>query len=137
MISIPPIRSTPPVWVKSGQQNDSVFEIDYFYSPVPVEDKDSYYPAILAIIDTKSGAMVGSHMTHPSNMMEEFQRYVLSFFDKKKEFPKQLVISNLDILMSMEDICRGLDIKIQPIKKLKIVPIIKADYYKSLKEKLG
>lgn len=107
----------------------------FFYSFIPDGVDTPYYPAILLIADVEKGVIIGSHMAHPNNMIEEFQNYILSFIDKNKEIPSKITMSNIYLLISQEELFRGLNVILRPTTKLNLIPIIKQDYFKLLVNK--
>ncbi|QUH25067.1 DUF7309 domain-containing protein [Serpentinicella alkaliphila] len=111
------------------------WEIDFFYSFIPDGGENPYYPAILLIADVEKGVIIGSHTAHPNNMIEEFQSFILSFIDKNKEIPSKITMSNIYLLISQEELFRGLNVILRPTTKLNLIPIIKQDYFKLLVNK--
>ena len=117
-----------------AKASDVTWEMDFFYSLV-TEDKQPYFPGIMMIVDGSKGSIIGTHTTDPDNIMEKFQSYFLSFIDKNKVLPSQISISNLDLLMSVEDLCKQLGINVRPVRKLRLIPGLKREYYKLLVDK--
>jgi hypothetical protein len=114
---------------KQCKKNNVVWEIDAFYDLLPIEEEEQvpYFPAILMVVDMDEEDILGNHITHPFNMPEEFQQYLLGFISKTNQLPRKVVISNFNLLMWVEDMFKNLGVQVEFVEKLSLIPEIKRE----------
>ncbi|SHH95316.1 DUF7309 domain-containing protein [Clostridium grantii] len=114
---------------KQCKKTNVVLEIDAFYDLMPVEEEDQvpYFHGILMIVDVDEEYIIGNHITHPYNMAEEFQRYLLEFFNEKNELPRKVLISNFNLLTWVEDMFDKLGVQVEFVDHLSLIPEIKKE----------
>ena len=114
---------------KNCTKTHDVWEIDSFYFISPVEDDgEVFFPAIFMAIDLDSGDIVGQHITHP-DFIEEFQLSFLEAVTKLDVIPKTVVMKHNPNLFPLYDIFDELDIEVEVVDFLEVIPQIKRDMF--------
>ena len=107
------------------RRTDAVWEIDAFYQGVPVDGDPPFVPLLLLMIDPRAGAVLGSHLAHPSTQVEEFQAYLFSFFEQNREIPSQIVTTNSRLHGQLAPLLSRLGITFDEVDELFIIPHVK------------
>ena len=69
---------------KAAQFMDAVWEMDFFLSPTPVQDKRGerpYYPYMTMTVDHRSGFIFGTDLAPPESYLIEFPLRFLSWLN--------------------------------------------------------
>lgn len=120
---------------KNCKRIDVIWEIDYFYHFMPVQEEDApFFPAIMFIVDKNEGTIIGENMTHPHDVAESFQQYLLNMIKEFKNIPVKVQVSNIYLLMYIEDLFNNLGVKVELVERLEIMPVIKGEFFNAINE---
>lgn len=112
---------------------DDIWEIDSFYHIIPVEENEEiYFPSIFLTASVNMEIIVGYSLTHPYNIAENAQDYLLSLFSDNKIIPKRIILSDEKIYMYLNDIFEKLDIPVDVVDKLNVIPNIKKELFNDI-----
>ena len=108
------------------------WEVDSFYFPTLVNDEDDvFFPAILMVVDLQSRMIIGQHMTHPYNT-EEFQLAFIEVMVNTGIIPEKVIVKYNPELFVLYDIFDELNIEVEVVDSLQLIPQIKKDMINSL-----
>lgn len=116
------------------RQMDQVWEIDAFYQGVPVEGDPPFVPLLLLMIDPGEGAVLGSHMAHPSTQAQEFQEYLFAHFSQHRQLPRQVVTTNSRLHGMLAPLLSRLGVEFVEVEELFIIPHIKEQLREEIEE---
>ncbi len=100
-------------------QQPRVWEIDSFYSPDPVRDKEErpYYPHVILWLDHYSGLILNFHLAKPAEYRSEFVEQFLEFAENNF-LPRELLTKKGETYELLEPITSSLGIKLRRVDKL-------------------
>ena len=109
--------------IKQLGRQKMTWELDFFYSPAYVAEKNSrpYFPLIFLWMDQASYFIFFTHMTTPAKYKIEFVEYCLRAFESAKMVPGEIQVRKEELLAYLEPLVQRLGIKAKLVKKLKAV----------------
>lgn len=112
-----------------------IWEIDYFYSPMPVKDEKQrpYYPYVFLWIDQDSYFILHHNLTGHHNYELEFLDQFLSVIEEYKLMPQEVWVKKEELFKLIEPIISGLGINLRLVKRLKAVKNTRTSMFRSLK----
>lgn len=97
-----------------------IWEIDFFYSPEGVREKDErpYYPYIMLIADHHTELILDIHLAGPIGYASEFSEHVLTFLEKIKWVPKEIWVKREESFILLNPITSYLGITLKKMREL-------------------
>ena len=108
-----------------------VWEIDYFYYPGPIRDKEErpYYPYITLWVDQHSGFILSYDLAKPAECMDEFQGQFLKLVENRKILPQEILVKKEETFKLLKPIASELGITLRRVGKLKMLEEAQASMY--------
>jgi hypothetical protein len=106
---------------KAAQPMDAIWEMDFFLSPTPVQDKKGerpYYPYMTLTVDHRSGFVFGTDMASPETYLEEFPGWFLAMAERLKKLPTELWVKREDAYDLLEPITSRLGVELYLVDEL-------------------
>jgi hypothetical protein len=106
---------------KAAQPMEAVWEMDFFLSSTPVQDKKGerpYYPYMTLTVDHRSGFVFGTDMASPETYLEEFPGWFLALAERLKKLPTELWVKREDAYDLLEPITSRLGIDLYIVDEL-------------------
>jgi len=100
---------------KAVQFMDAVWEMDFFLSPTPVQDKKGerpHYPYQTLTVDHASGFIFDTHLASPETCLEEFPEQFLALAERLKRLPVEIWVKREDAYDLLEPITSRLGIRL-------------------------
>jgi hypothetical protein len=101
-------------------RRSGVWEIDYFYSPLPVREKGArpYYPRMMMAADRRSGLLIFFHLVGASSSWgKELIDAFLLHLEKIQVIPEKMLVRENGYEL-LKGVAAGLGIKLEKAKKL-------------------
>ncbi len=107
---------------REAAREQQTWEIDFFYSSVPVREKEERpcYPYTILFVDNYSGFILNSHMTPHSNYEIELSEKFLDLMENTQILPKEVYVKKKEVFKIIEQITTILGIKLRLVKKLEM-----------------
>ena len=77
----------------------AIWEMDFFLSPSPVQDKKGerpYYPYLTLTVDHESGFIFGTDLASPETYLEEFPERFLALAERLERLPVEIWVKRED-----------------------------------------
>ena len=105
---------------KIASRQQGVWEIDFFYSPAPVREKEErpYYPYVFLWADHHSYFILSTHLARPSKYRSEFPEQFLNLMENIEFLPKEILITKEEMSKLLEPITSRLGINLKLVKRL-------------------
>jgi hypothetical protein len=106
---------------KVAQFMDAVWEIDFFLSPTPVQDKRGerpHYPYQTLTVDHVSGFIFDTHLASPETYLGEFPERFLALAERLKRLPVEIWVKREDAYDLLEPITSRLGIELYLVDEL-------------------
>jgi hypothetical protein len=121
------------------QKNKRIeWQIDYFYSPKPVQDNESsrpYFPYLFMAVDSFSAIIIGTQLTeHGISKDSIFRHSLLEFIEKHQYIPNKFIVRNIELTKILEDLAKILDIEIILNDDMAFLDEAKEDFIAYLKK---
>lgn len=84
------------------------YEVGLMYSPFYLDDEKNY-PYVIIVFDNENGLIIDVKLTSLDNR-SNFQNELLSIFEKKKIYPKNLSFNGTDVLYLCKDLIQELKV---------------------------
>ncbi|MCL4385260.1 MAG: hypothetical protein M1326_02965 [Cyanobacteria bacterium] len=106
--------------LKKKINKSGIWEIDYFYSPHPVREKDErpLYPYIFLWIDKDSFFILHHYMTQNYNYYSEFLDQFYDVIEEYKLIPQKILVKREELYKIINPIAELLGIEVKLVKKL-------------------
>ncbi len=122
---------------KNYPQQQTSWELDYFYSTVTVKEGESrpYYPRQILFADHINGLILHFQLLKPPENLsiavaEEFRKAVKSL----KFFPKEILVSKEEISVALKPIAAALGIKLMLAEELPEIERVRYSMFESFKK---
>lgn len=116
---------------KTSQAHHSIWEIDAFYTPAPVDGSNRpFFPYTLLCADQGSGFILGTVLAEPSTWQTEFPKTFLDSVEEHKLLPHQLSFRKEELRKLFEPLANHLGIEVKLTKKLPAVDHAKRELLK-------
>ncbi len=117
---------------KSTGPYNGVLEIDYFYSPMPIDDGKSrpYFPRTMLCVDSDSFFILGVHMFEQGERPEKIREEIINIIEKNAMVPKIIAVKRDDLFALLHPLAVRLGIVIELREKLPAI----ADAKRSMSE---
>lgn len=121
------------------QRNKMIkWQIDYFYSPKPVQDYKSsrpYFPHFFMAVDGFSSIVLGTKLTeHGISKDSIFRHSLLEFIEKHQYIPDKFVVRKIELTKILEDLAKILDIEIVLSSDIDFLDEAKEDFIEYFKK---
>jgi hypothetical protein len=106
---------------KAAQPMEAIWEMDFFLSPTPVQDKRGerpYYPYMTLTVDHRSGFVFGTDMASPETYLEEFPGWFLAMAERLKKLPVELWVKKEEAYDLLEPITSRLGVELYLVDEL-------------------
>jgi hypothetical protein len=106
---------------KAAQPMEAVWEIDFFLSPTPVQDKRDerpHYPYQTLTVDHASGFIFDTHLASPETYLEEFPERFLALAERLKRLPVEIWVKREDAYDLLEPFTSRLGIELYLVDEL-------------------
>ena len=104
---------------KSAKSSDQVWEVDFFFAPSPIMEKERpYFPYVTCALEQRSGLMLGVKIMPLSEYQKGFQDNFLSFIEKAKIIPAKVLVRKEEALKLLEPFGSELNFKLGLAKVL-------------------
>jgi len=104
----------------------AIWEIDSFYSIVPMKPKDykPYYPMVIMCLDGITGDILGLALMEFQNYYDEnVLKFFLKIMAKRRYIPSEIKVRRKELYLSLEPLVNRFNINLHLEKKLKIMDI--------------
>jgi len=117
-----------------ASNQNSVWEIDFFYYPTGVRDKKErpYYPYTLLIADHHSYLILTHHLAKPSEYIYEFTERFLRFIENIRSLPGDILVRKEEAFRLLEPITSKLGINLILVDRLPAVEEAKDGLFRFL-----
>jgi hypothetical protein len=106
---------------KAAQPMEAVWEMDFFLSPTPVQDKQDerpHYPYQTLTVDHTSGFIFDTHLASHETYLEEFPEQFLALAERLKRLPVEIWVKREDAYDLLEPITSRLGIDLYLVDEL-------------------
>ncbi|MBM4465938.1 MAG: hypothetical protein FJ014_10375 [Chloroflexi bacterium] len=106
---------------KAAQFMDAVWEMDFFLSPTPVQDKRDerpHYPYQTLTVDHASGFIFDTYLASPATHLEEFPERFLALAERLKRLPVEIWVKREDAYDLLEPLTSRLGIELYLVDEL-------------------
>ncbi len=106
---------------KAAQFMDAIWEMDFFLSPTPVQDKRGerpHYPYQTLAVDQASGFIFDTHLASPETYLEEFPVRFLALAERLKRLPVEIWVKREDAYDLLEPFTSRLGIELYLVDEL-------------------
>jgi hypothetical protein len=105
---------------KRGFRQAGIWEIDFCYVPVPIQEGDRpFYPICLLIVDHASGLVLKSRLESRDRHEPEFQNQMLNLIEEISLQPLEIWVKREEVFQVFELLASRLGLKMKQVKKLK------------------
>jgi len=107
---------------REAKPTAAVWEIDFFYSPTPIDEGGRpYYPYTIMIADHNTGVIYDVYLSHRPGHEKEFMEHFLLCIENLKQIPKEIKVSKEETAKFFESYTAFLQIKLSHAKRLDAV----------------
>jgi hypothetical protein len=106
---------------KVAQPMDAIWEMDFFLSPTPVQEKKGerpHYPYQTLTVDHASGFIFGTELASPETYLEEFPERFLALAERLKRLPVEIWVKREDAYDLLEPFTSRLGIELYLVDEL-------------------
>jgi hypothetical protein len=106
---------------KAVQFMDAIWEMDFFLSPTPVQDKKGerpHYPYQTLTVDHASGFIFGTDLASHATYLEEFPERFLALAERLKRLPVEIWVKREDAYDLLEPLTSRLEIELYLVDEL-------------------
>ena len=106
---------------KAAQFMDAVWEMDFFLSPTPVQEKRGerpYYPYLTMTVDHRSGFIFGTDLASPEACLAEFPWRFLMLAERLKKLPTELWVIKEEAYDLLEPFTSRLGVELYLVDEL-------------------
>lgn len=122
---------------KNSQAHQSMWEIDAFYTPAPVDGINRpFFPYTFLCADQSSGFILGTVLAEPSTWQTEFPKTFLDSVEEHKLLPHELSFRKEELRELFEPLANQLGIEVKLTKKLPAVDHAKRELLKFMDRRL-
>ena len=107
---------------KNAVKTKQIWECDYFLFREPLRDKPderSFYHFMFILVDRDSYFVFTSHLAKPENYIHELREHLLSFFEREKMTPGEIVVNKEQTYILLEPVVKFLGITLKTESNLK------------------
>ncbi|GIP35403.1 hypothetical protein [Paenibacillus sp. J2TS4] len=118
---------------KSLPKRLGVWELDYFYSPIPMRGKDKpYYPKMCLILDHTSGQILLNHLAETADDRSEFVEQWLEMMLRLQGRPYTLLVQRSEVMDCFGAAARVLNVRMERSPQLLYLEEVKMNLYDEL-----
>lgn len=112
---------------KAGLQRRGIWEIDFFYVPAIVRDKDErpYYPYMSLMVDHNSAFIHNFQIEKDADCKSTFPVKFADLIEHIKVMPEELLVKHYDVYRIMEPLSAELGIEIYMVNSLPALEYVK------------
>lgn len=115
---------------KKVNQNSNTWEIDFFYSPFVIQDKERpYFPLICLFVDRNSSLIMGFHLSDSLKYRSEFKEKFLGIIEQLNSFPKEVMVKRKQVYDLFEPITRRFGTEIHMVETLEEIEEVKESMF--------
>lgn len=117
-------------------ERQGVWEIDYFYFPRPTmgeKEERPFFPLASFWVDHHSGFILHQHLARRGEWAADFPEQFLKFAHGKNRLPQEILVKNEETFKLLEPIASELGIKLNMVKRLRMLEEAKAGAFKYFK----
>lgn len=116
----------------SGNRSQSIWEVDTFFAPIPVQDKKNerpYYPKVFLIYDSNKDLILGHELM--KDFLQEGHRCINVITDLMGKFkiPSQIVVERDETYFLLKDLCSKLNIPLKKVEQLLSIPQVREEMF--------
>lgn len=109
--------------IKKGmQQLNSIWELDLFFTPSPVQDKVGarpYYPYCFFMLEQSSEVIICTELLHIKDYREKVIKKFLNFVQQKGAIPKEIWVTKNRTYLLFKDLTEKLGIDLKKVEEFK------------------
>lgn len=121
---------------KAAQFMKAVWEMDFFLSPTPVQDKKGerpYYPYMIMTVDHRSGFVFDADLASPITYLAEFPERFLTLAERLGKLPREIWVNKEDAYDLLEPITSRLGIELYLVDELEALEEARATFLQFLR----
>jgi hypothetical protein len=105
---------------KTIAQRQGTWEIDFFYSPEAVKEKEErpYYPYVILWADHHSGLILHFHLAGSTKGLSKIPEQFMKLAEKIKSLPQEILVKKEETFKLLVPITRRLGIKLRDVERL-------------------
>jgi len=117
-------------------QRQGIWEIDFFYFPEPVKEKEErpYYPYVIFCVEHYSYFILDHHLVEPTELVSEFAEQFLKLIENTKSLPQEILVKRKEAFKLLQPITSRLGIKLTNVRKLVALEEAQTSMFKFLTE---
>lgn len=135
----PPVEEPEPVVVpvdesrlekiKKMTKRQETWEIDFFYSPQGIREKDErpYFPYVILWIDHDSGFILNIHLAERTEYASECVEQFLNLLEKTTFIPEEILVKKEELFSILAPVTSHLGITLKKVRTLPMVEEAQAD----------
>ena len=117
----------------SGKKDRATWEVDTFFAPIPLQEKKGerpYYPKAFLVFDDSRGLILDHELMQ--DFTKERHRCIERIIKlmRNSTIPARIVVERDETYCLLKDLCAGLNVTLEKVKKLKSIPRVKEELYK-------
>jgi hypothetical protein len=118
---------------KKCVKSDTIWEIDKTIFPMGVNSESgNYYPSSMLVVDMKSGQVIDSILTMPSEEVKGFQKGLVKIMTDRNTIPEAIKIINPQLKLLLQNICDALKIEIILSDELDVLMEVKYNLFETM-----
>jgi hypothetical protein len=103
---------------KNAKPSTDVWEVDFFYSPTPVESERPYFPYAMMVADSETGIINDIYLAEGQDHAAGFSERLISCIEKTEKMPSEIRVRRKEILNFLQPIAEKLSIPSRLVSKL-------------------
>ena len=117
--------------LKKISSPEGVWEMDFFYHPVGVQEKGGrpYYPYVILCSDHYSGFIINVHLAKPWEYRSVFPEQFIRVMETLKALPGEVLVAKEELFDLLEPITSRLGINLRLVERLAAVESARASMY--------
>ncbi|MFO7953108.1 MAG: SEC-C metal-binding domain-containing protein [Bacillota bacterium] len=120
--------------LNSLEKGSATWEVDLFYSLMPVQEKKDdrpYFPIIFLVADLSTGLLIGYTMLMDLKAeANEITETLINSIQSSEKIPNRIVAEKEETRFFLDKICSQLDIKLELVDQLQMIPEARAELLK-------
>ncbi|MEA3223989.1 MAG: hypothetical protein U9P49_12615 [Thermodesulfobacteriota bacterium] len=124
---------------REAVQTDALLEIEMAFSPTPVWEKKErpYFPRMLVIMDHRSMLVLDFYLFEISSDVSEFRNHFLSFLEKNKALPREILVRKDETLQLIAPVASLLKIHVKLSAELVAFEELRRSMFDSSRKRNG
>lgn len=108
---------------KRRPQRNGVWEVDFFYCPQAVQEKDErpFYPRIILLVNHSSGLIMGFKLPEPETFASELQKALIETVENLGIIPEEVLVKREETFKMLKPATYRLRIKLRKVKRLPLL----------------